>query len=273
MKKYANKTVLAAEKLLEKDPTCCYNAAADREQNYLGKKIAQARAEAGLSLNGVRQLLAVRGIRVGVPAINKWEQGETVPNAYQLMALAELLGVEDDLTYFMSSSPRAQLNREGLRKVAAYRDDLIASGRYRPQEHTIAFREMPVSYLSASAGTGQFLDEGNFELLSFPVSYIPEGAEFGIRVSGDSMEPMYHDGQIVWVRRCDSLEVGQVGIFVYDGEGYIKAYDEQEPEDMTAYLDSYGVIHRQPVLVSFNRKYEPKVVSPLADFQIVGRVL
>ena len=177
MKKYANKTVLAAEKLLEKDPTCCYNAAADREQNYLGKKIAQARAEAGLSLNGVRQLLAVRGIRVGVPAINKWEQGETVPNAYQLMALAELLGVEDDLTYFMSSSPRAQLNREGLRKVAAYRDDLIASGRYRPQEHTIAFREMPVSYLSASAGTGQFLDEGNFELLSFPDSYIPEGAE------------------------------------------------------------------------------------------------
>ena len=41
----------------------------------------------------------------------------------------------------------------------------------------------------------------------------------------------YHDGQIVWVKQCDRVNIGEVGIFIYDGEGYIKVYDEQEPDE------------------------------------------
>ena len=51
-----------------------------------------------------------------------------------------------------------------------------------------------MSNLSVSAGTGAFLDEGSFEMVSFPASTVPDGADFGVRVSGDSMEPVYHDG-------------------------------------------------------------------------------
>ncbi len=83
---------------------------------------------------------------------------------------------------------------------------------------------MPVSALAASAGTGSFLDEGSYELTRVRADEVPEGAAFGVRVSGDSMEPVYHDGQIVWVLPCDRLRAGEVGIMVYDGEGYIKVY-------------------------------------------------
>ena len=76
-----------------------------------------------------------------------------------------------------------------------------------------------------------FWMRGNFEMVSFPESSIPDGAEFGVRVSGDSMEPVYHDGQIVWVQRCETLRTGEVGVMIYDGQGYIKAYAEQEPDD------------------------------------------
>ena len=64
-------------------------------------------------------------------------------------------------------------------------------------------------------------------------------------------------------------------IQVYDNEGYIKAYDEQEPDENMAesYTDSFGVVRPQPVLISYNEDYPPKVVSPYASFQIVGRVL
>ena len=112
-------------------------------------------------------------------------------------------------------------------------------------------------------------------MLRFPEASIPERAEFGVRVSGDSMEPVYHDGQIVWVQRCSELEIGDVGIFVCDGEGYLKAYDEQEPgEDVREnYTDTEGRVHPQPVLVSYNEAYEPRVVSPYASFRIIGRVL
>ena len=83
----------------------------------------------------------------------------------------------------------------------------------------IRYLDMPVSDLPVSAGTGAFLDEGNFEMVSFPESSIPDGAEFGVRVSGDSMEPVYHDGQIVWVQQCETLRPGEVGVMIYDGQG------------------------------------------------------
>ena len=135
--------------------------------------------------------------------------------------------------------------------------------------------DMPVSLLSVSAGTGEFMDENNFETISFPEDTVPYGAEFGVRVAGDSMEPVYQNGQIVWVQRCVSLRPGEVGIFVYDGNGYMKLYTEQDPDEdrAEAFTDSYGMTHSQIVLVSYNKKYDPIVVQPESSFGVVGRVL
>ena len=85
----------------------------------------------------------------------------------------------------------------------------------------------------------------------------------------------YHDGQIVWVQPCDHLRVGEVGIFTYDGEGYIKVYGTQMPEaeQREAYTRSDGTLSPQPVLISYNAKYPPRVVLADMGFQIVGRVL
>ena len=74
--------------------------------------------------------------------------------------------------------------------------------------------------------------------------------------------PDYHDGQIVWMQRCETLRVGEVGIFLYDGCGYLKEYREQEPEDSVrdSFTDSDGAVRKQPVLVSYNRRYAPILV-------------
>jgi len=263
---------------LHTNKSTVYNAVADRDQNYLGKKIAEARTGLGLSLAAFKSLLSEYGVDVSVAAINKWELGNSAPNAYQLLAIAQALKVDEDFSYFMSASHRTPLNREGIAKLAAYRDDLVASGKYKVQQvvsSIIKYIEMPVSNLAVSAGTGEFLDEGNFEMVSFPESSVPAGAEFGLRVSGDSMEPVYHDGQIVWVQQCDRVGVGEVGIFIYDGEGYIKAYDEQMPDEDVRedFTDSYGDVHMQPIMVSYNRAYKPRVISAHSNFQVVGRVL
>jgi len=174
------------------------------------------------------------------------------------------------------SEGKAELNEAGLRKLADYRADLVASGRYAPlRAAVIEYIDMPISSLRVSAGTGAFLDEDNFEVVSFPASTVPEGADFGVRVSGDSMEPVYHDGQIVWVRRCESLAPGQVGVFVYDGEGYLKVYGEKTPDEeaIEEFTDSYGQVRLQPVMISYNRAYEPRAVFPCGGFRVVGRVL
>lgn len=164
------------------------------------------------------------------------------------------------------------------KKVAEYEMDLIASRRYQPDAEEPAKIDcimMPVSELPVSAGLGAFLEGEMFQQIQVPASSVPAGAEFGIYVSGDSMEPRYHSGQIVWVKRCEELECGDIGIFVYDDCGYLKKYDEHTPDKTQAEFltDSYGVVHNQPVLVSLNTKYSPIIISPEQRFKIVGKVL
>lgn len=66
-----------------------------------------------------------------------------------------------------------------------------------------------------------------------------------------------------------------VWAFVLQERLRVKRYGEQQPENdsVDAYTDSYGVIHMQPVLISYNRNYADKIVRPENQFEIVGRVL
>lgn len=251
------------------------NMGTARERNMIGLRIADARKKRGLTLDALRELLHGCGVEIQTAGLNKWEKGVTVPNAYQLIAVCRILDIED--TWFGANAAGLLLNSEGLRKLEEYKNDLIASGRYKPApaRYVEEFVSMPVSTLAVSAGPGEFLDEDSFETVQFPRSAVPDGADFGVRVNGDSMEPVYHDGQIVWVEKTDTLQPGAVGVFIYDGEGYLKVYDPHEPpaEAAEEYMDSYGVIHSQVQLVSYNKKYAPKELLPDNTFTIVGRVL
>ena len=67
---------------------------------------------------------------------------------------------------------------------------------------------------------------------------VPQGAEFAVRIQGDSMEPCIPDGGVAYVNR-DPLENGDVGIFCVDGEMLCKQY----------YRDGLGMVY----LFSLNR--------------------
>ncbi|MEE0095227.1 MAG: LexA family transcriptional regulator [Oscillospiraceae bacterium] len=259
-----------------------YNAEQERRENIIGQRIQEVRKAHGVSLEGLSYALRHYGIDMKQTGIGRWESGTVIPNAYQLMALSHIFQIEDPKTFFAETPADADaLNEEGLRKVREYKEDLIASGKYRPApapaagSNVLKFREMPMSLLPVSAGPGAFLDENNFELRRFPADEIPDGAEFAIRISGDSMEPVYSSGQIIWVQLCKQLRPGDVGIFEYDGNGYVKMYDEQYPEEtfLDEYTTSDGQVLPQPVLVSYNGAYAPRPVNPNTSFCIIGRVL
>ena len=262
---------------IPKRETAHYDAALSRQENIIGRKIEEARRAKGYSLRKLGELLHERGVDCDYQAIHKWEKGTTAPNIYQVLAVCDALEIPDAFAYFMGCG--SGLNAEGMKKLLEFRDDLLASGRYTPapavKKSTVKYVEMPVSLLDASAGTGEFLDEENIVMMRFPESSVPVGADFALRVTGDSMEPVYQDHQLVWVQICNSLRPGEVGIFVLDGAGYIKAYDEQEPDEdeLDNYTDSNGVVHYKPVLISYNEKYAPRPVLPSSRFKICGRVL
>lgn len=82
---------------------------------------------------------------------------------------------------------------------------------------------------SASAGTGVFIlgSEGVDQL---PIPDTPENrkVDYAIKVSGNSMEPDYYDGDIVLVSQKVELNHGDVGIFIINNNAYIKEYGETE---------------------------------------------
>ena len=104
-----------------------YSAEAEREQNVIGARIAEARRKSGMSLVAFSRCLRNYGVSVGDGGLSKWETGSTVPNAYQLMAICCALGIENEQHYFMGDY-QPPLNEIGMRKVQDYRADLIASG-------------------------------------------------------------------------------------------------------------------------------------------------
>lgn len=81
--------------------------------------------------------------------------------------------------------------------------------------------------MKASAGMGYDLDNAD-EWREVRIYDCPEAyeADFAVEVDGDSMEPDYHDGEIVFVRQSDDVPVGKVGLFIHEGKGYIKERGE-----------------------------------------------
>ncbi len=77
---------------------------------------------------------------------------------------------------------------------------------------------------SVSAGTGVYLDDEQATEITIPDNEKTRVADFALRINGNSMEPKYHDGDIVLVEDTDSVEVGELGIFVLDGNGYFKIF-------------------------------------------------
>lgn len=81
----------------------------------------------------------------------------------------------------------------------------------------------PVSPYKASAGSGYLLfDEEPDEIWSVVSNSETRKADIGITVSGDSMEPLYYDSDVLLVRKQPDINIGEIGIFIKDGQGYVK---------------------------------------------------
>ena len=224
------------------------------------ERLAQARKELGKSQEQVVREMArylPRGETVSVGALSSWEVGRTQPKVHHALALARVLG-DADVNYLFGTGLLSDgLNDEGLLKLAEYRRLLLDSPRFRAQPPQPERRTIPIYLQAASAGTGQFLNDEAAEVIEADDS-VPANAEFGVRLAGDSMTPRFADGQIVWARRRDTAENGEIVLCYYDGQSYCKKLHIRDG---------------QPELVSLNPRYQPIPVRPEAEFRVFGVVV
>lgn len=114
-------------------------------------------------------------------------------------------------------------------------------------------------YGAVSAGTGEFLDDRKPEKVT--INFEPPKHDFALKVNGDSMEPLFDDGQIIFVNKVmdDSLiRSNQIVIAELNGDAYVKKI----------VFEQVGCR-----LVSLNKKYDDIVVKESDDFCVRGLVV
>lgn len=225
----------------------------------IGEILNDKRREMKLSQSELAELLCREGFDITNQAISKWENGNTFPNAKQFLSLCRILGIDDIAGTFGTGSVGilSGLDSVGRKKALEYIELLRLSGKYSVMPEPVKLRSLPLFSLAVSAGTGQFLDGEDYEMVEVGPE-VSDSANFGVRVAGDSMEPRFHDGQTVWVCRQRDLMTGETGIFLYDGCAYLKQ------------LISVG---DRLALHSLNPAYDDIIISPEIPLRVLGKVI
>ncbi len=224
-----------------------------------GTIVQKLRTEAGFSQKELAEKLRERGVNVTNQAISKWETGTTQMSAAQFLAVCGILGVSDFSEFIRTKrvSELSGLNERGREAAREYISLLKLSDKYTAQQNRNSLRMLPLYNIAASAGTGQFLDGDDYELVEVG-DEVPENVTFGVKLAGDSMEPDYHDGDTVWVMRERLLSNGETGLFLYDGSAYCKKLSVSD-----------GKVR----LVSLNPSYAPIEVDEERGFRVFGKVV
>ncbi len=122
------------------------------------------------------------------------------------------------------------------------------------------FTEIEVYDQPAAAGLGNYLDTPPSHMEQYPAELVPDRTDFGVLISGDSMEPNIPNGSTVFVQSAPTVDAGEIGIFVLDGKSYCK---------MLSVDHDRGQVR----LISVNSAYADIPIGEADELRTLGRVL
>lgn len=231
-----------------------------------GERLTQLRKENGYS---TRSEFAEK---IGIPSttLRNYETDVREPGHTFLKQISEFFNVSVDYLLCLTDDKEV-LNSFRLktyeyeyikkyRKLDDYGKDLVDTvlskeyDRCKKDHDTIYQHKKYIDKLPsmASAGIGDYL----FDDIPFEKIEVDEDcqADFAIGIDGDSMEPTYSHNDIVLVKKQNAINVGEIGIFIVDGECFIKEYGKDR-------------------LISHNKDYPDKIFNECMDIRLVGKVI
>ncbi len=236
----------------------------------VSRRLKQARLAAEMSQ---RQMCGKLGVKQST--LSSWENGKAEPDIRTFLEMCRIYGVDDIQAYFNQAIARTSEARDTtvldkavikLRRIFANSDAFEAVYNCLEFEYNrdierrvvklrMSRRPIKVFLQPAAAGLGNYINDSEYDIMELDA---PEEADIGIRISGDSMEPLICDGEIVFLKYRPSVEVGKIGIFNLHGDAYCKRL---------------GKIHGRYCLISENPKYPPIFLSDGDKLVTYGEVL
>ena len=211
------------------------------------------------------QLAKILGEKSGT-VITNWETGTARPAIDKIPVICQALHITPDYLFNITGE-YPSVDEMGMvkkyRKLDGFGKSAVDSVLNIEYERVLArqpkkprARMLKIDFYNypASAGTGNFLETETPDEIW--VKEVPEAedADYVIPISGDSMEPTYHDGDKVFVEKCSTVDEGEIGIFVVNGEAYIKECGDK-------------------CLISHNKAYKPIKLGSSDSVYCCGKVL
>lgn len=229
----------------------------------LGAVLKELRKKKKLTAKEAADKLSSLGYEISDKTISGYETGIRMPNADVFMALCTIYDCKNILEMFSFIKADYSIPTdsewemvEKYRFVSAHSTDgasvvntvmdreYVIARKIKEQEeankelksclnmddlHTEAIRHINYYYRLASAGPGEIIfDTPPTKRIEIPDIPAYKKVDYAIGVNGDSMEPIYHDGDILLVEMRDEIEVGEIGIFLVDGNSFVKKLGKEE---------------------------------------------
>ena len=235
--------------------------------------LKERRKELNLTLEDVGNFVGV-----GKSTVRKWENGDIANmKRDKIVSLAKILKIDpldiidpareltDDSNSYIkdvvSNMHKLSINRQ--QKVKIYTDNQLKEQLSSKNKiHSINENSYTINVLGAvSAGTGEWLTDEQHEEIT--VNNEPPMHDFALRVNGDSMIPLFSDGQIIYVNKIDDLDMvrnEQIVIAELNGDAFVKkiVFDNNR---------------KSCKLISLNKEYKPIDVTSDDEFKISGVVV
>ena len=239
-------------------------------KDFVGLKIKEYRKDNRLTQEALAEKLGVTK-----QTVSRYEKGERKANQDILFALCDIFGVTiDDFFPSKNDSVKIMVNTSDInviynqlhndRQIKVYdyateqlkeQNNVVNMSDYIQEEtdwYEVKF------YGSISAGTGLYLDDEQVETINFSSNMVPNGTDFCLKVNGDSMEPMFNNGDYVFIKRETDFRNGTIGAVIVNGEAYLKKI----------YITDDSIR-----LLSLNKKYKDIIVSEDDTLKYVGTVV
>lgn len=198
------------------------------------------------------------GIKMSKSHLSQYVNGKSSPDQHKLYLLAKTLNVSEAwlLGYDVPKEDKKnnipsietiynQLEKPRQTKVYNFAEYQLREQNKRPKT-TIEIR----GYVSA--GTGEWLEDEIVNEVSYE-GVIPEH-DFAVKVNGDSMLPLFEDGQVIFIKSTSDVRDGQIIVCQVNNEAFVKKLSGNK-------------------LVSLNKKYEDISICDTDDFKIYGVVV
>lgn len=140
-------------------------------------------------------------------------------------------------------------------------EDIMDIKKPEPQLETLPVKKIPV-VSKISAGLPIYSEENLIDYIYFATNKLnSDKEEFGLKVSGDSMDKIFQDGDIVVVEKDSIVENGQLGVVMING--------------YNATVKRIRYNGDQVILIpeSNNTNHYPQVYGKDDEVKIIGRVV